>query len=202
MSGIKSLPYLDPKRAGYLGLASIAVFIVCWVVGALMDDEWRLFEDSICVLGVSDIMFIRVMYPISCILTGLGLAVFGYSVARSSERRLPAVGYYMCILFCISMLGIGIFNMDDFFDLHMDFVYLLGVSSALVMAPVAMDDFRFRRWLPGVYVVILAIVFLILTLYFVDYQQFFTIVGMFIWVGYKCYLCITTGNVPEHVPKS
>ena len=187
---------LSPRRAGYLGLLSIAIFVACWVIGALVDDNWVLFEDNLCHLGVSDIVFVRVLYPIGCLLTGSGLMLFGYSIARSCTRRLQAAGYYSCILFGFSMMGIGAINMDFSHDVHMYFVYLMGVAAAIVLALITIDDIRNRRWAISAFVIFIAVGFLFFTFYNDDYQQAFTITAMLIWLAIKSRGFIVADSVP------
>lgn len=194
-SGPGDMLCLSPRHAGYLGLLSVVIFVTCWIVGALVDDEWVLFEDNICNLGVSDITFIRVLYPIGCLLTGLGLMLFGYSVARSCTRGIQAAGYYFCIPFGVSMIGIGMFNLDFNIDVHMVFVYLMGVFAATVLALVTMDDLRQGRRVIPMFVILIAVGFAYFSLFNEDMQQVVTISGMLMWLSIRSHSLIVTGSV-------
>lgn len=191
MAKVESLPYLNLRHAGYLGLASLGVFIVCWIIGAWMDEEWVLFDDSVCKLGVSDVLAVKIMYPIDCTISGIGLGIFGYSVARSCERKLQAIGYYFCIPFGIALAGLGIVNIDMNFDLHMVFVFAMAIFAGIVIGLTAIDDYRLGNRFTLPYFAIMLVVILLLFIFLPDYQQPITYVGMFIWVGYKCHHFIT-----------
>ena len=192
---IESVPYLSPRHAGILGLFSLSVFIVCWIIGAWVDEEWVLFDDSVCRLGVSDITFIRVMYPIDCTVSGLGLGYFGYCIARSSKRKLQTVGYDLCVPFGLALMGIGLVNIDMNYTLHMVFVFAMAIFGGFVIGLTAIDDFRNGDRFTLPYFIIIMAVFLYLTFFNFDYQQPFVYVCMFIWLIYKCYFFIRDDSV-------
>ena len=189
-----TVSYLDPRRASYLVLSAMVVTVVCWVIAGLMDEDWALFEKTLCHLGTSDILFVRILYPISCAVIGFGLMLFGYSVAKVCDRRLQAAGYYSCILFGISMLGIGFVNMDYSFNLHMTFVYAMGVTAVMVLMPITVDDLKHGKWALFAFVLFIAAGFIFFTIVNTDYQQPFTIACMFIWLIIKSVGIIRTGS--------
>ena len=189
-----TLPYLSPKYAGYLGLLTILIFTICNVIGAFADEEWVLFEDNLCVLGVSEVGFVRVLYPFSCTIAGLGFMLFGYSVAKSCNRKLQAYGYYACISFGISFLGIGAITIDFNYDLHMAFVFLLGLSAGIALGLITVDDIILRKWAISIFVILIAIAFALLFFLNTDYIQAIVIPAMMAWLVIKCRNLIVNGS--------
>lgn len=186
--------YADLKYIGYLGYLSIAVFTVCSVIGACLDEEWVLFENNLCVLGISDLDFVRFLYPVSCTITGLGMMMFGYSMGRTCDRRLQALGYYSCILFGISLICIGAFNLDSYRSEHMISVYAMGISATFVMGFITVDDIRHRKWAISAFVIFMAVGFILLTMFKDGCVQPFTITCMFIWLFIKSRHMVQTGS--------
>ena len=184
---------IGPEYAGYIGLASIAVFTICWIIGAWVDEDWVLFEDNLCILGISDVMFVRVLYPIGCTLTGIGLMLFGYSVSRFCDHVLQRCGYLSCIPFGISLIGIGSITLDFSHDLHMVFVYIMGAAAGLVLVLITVDDIIHRKWIISLFVIFMSLGFAYFNLFDTDYIQPFTITCLFIWLGVKCIHLIRTG---------
>ena len=185
---------IGPRFAGYVGLISLAQFLICIFIGGFTDENWVLFEDTLCYMGVSDISFIRVMYPITCTLMGLGAAIFGCIVARSSTRKLQVIGYYMCIPFGIFLSGIGIITIDMQYTLHMVCVYLMGASAGFVMGLTSIDDFKNGNKLTLPFFIFLLVGFLYFTFFDMRFQQPFVYLGMFIWLIGKCYHLISTDS--------
>ncbi len=183
---------LGPRCAGYIGLLSLAQFLICIMIGAFADEDWVLFEDTLCYMGVSEVAFIRVMYPITCTVISIGIAIFGCIVARSSTRRLQVIGYYMCIPFAISLFGIGILNIDLAYIPHMVCVYLMGASGTLVIGLTAIDDFKHGNKVTLPFLVFVLAGFVYFTIFNMDYQQPFVYLGMFIWLIGKCLHLIVT----------
>ena len=188
------LSNLGPRCAGYIGLLSLAQFLICLMICAFADEDWALFENTLCYLGLSDILFVRILYPITCTVVGIGIATFGYMVARSSTRKLQVIGYYICLIFGASMIGIGVFTLDAAYTLHMTCVYTMGVSAGLVIGLTAIDDFMHGNKATLLLLIVILVGFTYFSLYNMDYQQPFAYLGMFIWLIGKCIHLISTDS--------
>jgi hypothetical membrane protein len=184
--------FLTPKFAGYIALVSIFQFIICVSIGAIADPEWELFENTLCHLGVSDIGFIKVLYPITCTILGIGAMFFGCIVAMYSTHKLQIIGYNICILFGISLIGIGVISIDIDYTLHMIFVYIMGTSAGFVIGLTSIDDFRNGNRYSLPYFIFVMLFFLYFTFFDMRYQQPFVYVAMCIWLFVKCHHLITT----------
>ena len=195
MSLWESLPYLNIRQAGYLGLLSLAFFIVCWMIGAFADEDWVIFENNVCHLGVSEVDFVRIMYPISCTLTGIGIAIFGYSVGRVCDRRLERIGYYLCLPLGVSLIAIGLIDIDTSLTIHMVFVYSMCISAGIAIGFSGIEDAKKGNWLSLTYLFVVLAIVAYLTIYHMEYQQFFALMAMFFWLTVKCCFFITKGRV-------
>ena len=189
-----ALSNLSPKYAGYIGLASLAQFIVCLFIGGFADEKWVLFEDTLCYMGVSEMLFVRVMYPITCTIMGIGSAIFGYIVAKNSTRKLQIIGYYLAIIFGIALIGIGVITIDMQYTLHMICVYVLGAAAGFAIGLTAIDDFMNGNKVTLPFFLFLLFGFLYFTFFDMRFQQPFVYLGMFIWLFGKCYHLITTDS--------
>ena len=185
---------LTVRQASYVGLASVFTFVLLFVICVLLDGEWNYADDVICELGISEVPLVRALYLISCVLTGSGIVVFGYTIGRYCTHQLVRFTSLMCVVFGFVLIALGLINMDMNIEIHVQIANTIAVFGTVAMVTNAVEDLLQRRFLLVFLVVFMGALILFVGCYNFDIHQTVSVSSMLIWLVIRCVLYIR-GNI-------
>ena len=187
VSSGKERNHLTIKRSAFFGMFAVLFFSTCWILGIIIDGDWVWNEDVICRLGISDVPFVANMYLVSCVTTGTCLAICGYGFMRDSPRMLEKFAFFACIIFGLSMIGLGLIDMNDK-EHHRIFSTAIMLFGIVTILSDSIEDFIFKRLYIAIPTLIFGISVVIILFVDSDAVQTFSVAGMLIWLFARCAL--------------
>lgn len=179
-----SATFTRTRRTAYLGILSVLLFSVSWIVGVILDGSWAYGVNYLSDLGVSSVLGARVAFTIGCVSAGIGFTAYGYSVVRSCTRPLVKLTYLLCMLCGICLAGVGLFNEMTLF--HYPFALTLGgVAIAAILISLA-DDLIQRRNESALKTMLIFGVFMLSLVGSRPFAEATAVIALMTWIFVKC----------------
>ena len=172
------------RRASYLGIFSVLVFSISWIVAAIMDGTWVYGMNMVSDLGVSTVFGARLAFTFGCVVGGLGFRAYGYQVMRSCSRPLVKLTYALCILCGFCLIGVGLFNESTL--LHYPFAMSLGGLAIAAIIISLGDDLIQHKNESALKTIIIFGVFLLSLLGARPFAEATAIIALMTWIFVKC----------------
>ena len=179
-----SATFTKSRRAAYLGLLSVLVFSVSWIVGVILDGTWAYGINYLSDLGVSPVFGARVAFTVGCIAAGVGFIAYSYSVMKTCPRPLVKLTYLLSIVCGICLIGVGTFNEGTL--LHYPFALTLGgFAIAAIMISIG-DDLVERKHESALKTALIFLVFVISLVGTRQFAEATAVIALMTWVFVKC----------------
>ena len=131
---------MDFSRIGpAAGCLSSIVFTVCWIVSALLWDEWTLGEYSLSSLGACGVDSAEMFFNFGCLLTGF-LVIFPGLYLVEDENRLFRISGYAALVCSIACAAIGVIT-EDYGGMHNLTASIYAVFAAIFIALSGAGDY-------------------------------------------------------------
>lgn len=102
---------IGPAGPGIAAICGAFIFAIAWIVAACGDLSWMVGEDTLSVLGVSDVQVSADAFNYGCMVTGVLFAIFGLGKFAFETKCNRASGA-MILIAGIALIGVGIFTKD------------------------------------------------------------------------------------------
>lgn len=146
---------IGPAGFGIAAVCGAFIFSVAWIVAACGDASWILGEDTLSMLGISDVQVSADAFNYACIITGVLFAIFGFG-KLGFEKGCNRASGAMIIIAGIALLGIGIFTKDfGNGNAHLIVAYLFFLFLALSVILSGIGDYKEKKTIPVAATVIL-----------------------------------------------
>ena len=188
-----SATFTRTRRASYLGLFSVLVFAISWIVAVTLDGSWAYGVNMVSDLGVSASLGARIAFFIGCVAGGLGFMGYGYSVMKSCSRPLVKLTYLLCMLSGFCLIGVGLFNETTVF--HYPFALSLGgFAIAAIIISIA-DDLLQHKNESALKTMLISLVFIISLVGTRPFAEATAIIALLTWIFVKCASFIRNNRV-------
>ena len=184
--------YLTVRNTMTIGMASAALFVILNIIGILIDGDWRPY-DMICELGRSDSIVVSTLFTVNCIISGIGMIVCGYGIARRRIRPWVTLAYICVSLIGVSLMVIGIFDMDS--AVHEPFAFGLAFMMGITMTVMSVDDILYHRYGWVIVSITIASGLLGVLIFIPEYGQSISLVTMLSWTLFRFGSCAKVGKV-------
>lgn len=175
---------LDPKTFSYFGIAAAIWYPLTWLLAALIDGKWTMWQQAISDLGVSTSMTATVLFNLSMMGTALLGGIFSFGKIFC-ERRLDRISGILLLCAVPFLAGIGIVN-ENMGQVHMFTSSLYGIITACAMGVSAAADVYYKKWIFAAGTIVLGIIGLysLFFLEFTVYEPILTLIGT-VWVFFQ-----------------
>ena len=188
-----SATFTRARRASYLGIFSVLVFAISWIVAVTLDGSWAYGVNMVSDLGVSSSLGARIAFLIGCVGGGIGFMGYGYSVMRSCSRPLVKLAYALCILSGFCLIGVGLFNETTVF--HYPFALSLGGFAIAAIIISIVDDLIQHKHESALKTVLISLVFIISLVGSRPFAEATAIIALLTWIFVKCASFIRSNRI-------
>ena len=131
---------IDLSRIGpYCGCLSVIVFTICWIVSALLWEDWTLGTHALSDIGVCGIDSAEIVFNLGCMLTGFLVLFPGLRMTEMDGKWFRISGY-MVIICSVSCAAIGVVT-EDYGIMHNITASTYAVFAAIFAITSAAGDY-------------------------------------------------------------
>ncbi len=181
------------RRASYIGVLSVAIFSICWIVAAMLDGSWVYGANMVSDLGVSAVRSARVVFEAGCIAAGIGFAGYGYSIMSVCSRPLVKITYALCMVCGFCLIGVGLFN--ELSPVHIPCALTLGIVATIAVAISTIDDIIQGNVVAIVKTALISVIVLISLFFGVPFAEATMIICLMAWILVKSSLFIKMDRI-------
>lgn len=185
---------IDLTRAGPIcGCLSSVVFTICWIVSALLWDDWTLGTHALSDLGICGVESAEIVFNIGCLLTGFLVLFPGLRLAES-KNLLFRISGYAAIISSVSCAAVGVVT-EDYGIMHEITASTYAVFAAIFTIFSAAGDYAIgkRSFTALAAVMLIASGIMCITQPFAVFEPF-AIACILIWTFVQSALMLQFGN--------
>ena len=124
----------EPRNVALIGILGAIGFSVLWIATVLIDGSWVFGEMTLSELGdpsrPADMLF-----NISCILSGLVLAVFAFAMRSMQKVKLVRASMGLAGAASVFLIGVGLFPIHiDFWHGLFSWAFFLTMMTAIILS--------------------------------------------------------------------
>ena len=131
---------MDLSRIGPVcGCLSSVVFTICWMVSALLWDDWTLGTHALSDLGICGVDSAEIVFNLGCLLTGFLVLFPGLRLAEDGNRMFRISGY-AAIASSVACAAVGVVT-EDYGIMHNITASTYAVFAAIFAITSAAEDY-------------------------------------------------------------
>ena len=139
---------VGPAGPGIAAICGSFILAIAWIVAACGDTSWIVGEDTLSVLGISDVQVSADAFNYGCIVAGILFAIFGLGKFAFETKCNRASGA-MILIAGIALIGVGVFTKDfGNGNAHLFVAYLFFLFLAISVILSGIGDYYEKKTIP------------------------------------------------------
>jgi len=131
---------MDLSRIGPVcGCLSAVVFTICWIVSALLWEDWTLGTHALSDLGICGVDSAEIVFNLGCLLTGFLVLFPGLRLAED-ENRIFRISGYAAVISSVACAAVGVVT-EDYGIMHNITASTYAVFAAIFTVSSAAGDY-------------------------------------------------------------
>ncbi len=131
---------MDLSRIGPIcGCLSAVVFTICWIVSALLWEDWTLGTHALSDLGICGVDSAEILFNLGCLFTGFLVLFPGLRLAED-ENRLFRISGYAAVASSVACAAVGVVT-EDYGIMHNITASTYAVFAAIFTVSSATGDY-------------------------------------------------------------